>query len=75
MGEWWPTVEVPLREPKREYVLKYSQSRLNRQGREVFDTKIGVYGEEDVALKLKLSLENDSTVKNLHYFTRMEGEV
>jgi hypothetical protein len=64
-----------LRGTKREYVLNYSQSRLTNQGHEVFDTKAVVLGEEDAALKLKLSLENDSTVKNLHYFTRMEGEV
>ena len=63
-----------LRGTKREYVVKYSQSRLTAQGHEVFDTKAVVLGEEDSALKLKLSLENDSTVKNLHYFTRMEGE-
>ena len=64
-----------LRGTKREYVVKYSQSRLTTQGHEVFDTKAVVLGEEDSALKLKLSLENDSTVKNLQYFTRMEGKV
>jgi len=74
MGEWWPPVEIPPREPKREYVLTYSQSRLTTQGHEVFDTRAVVLGTEDAALKLKLSLENDLTVKNLHYFTRMEGE-
>jgi len=63
-----------LRGTKREYVVKYSQSRLTTQGHEVFDTKAVVLGEEDSALKLKLSLENDSTVNNLQYFSRMEGE-
>jgi len=63
-----------LRGTTREYVVKYSQSRITNQGHEVFDTRAVVLGEEDAALELKLSLENDSTVKNLHYFTRMEGE-